>query len=346
MRSRFLRASFLRTSCLLSALAIATALLPQAQAAKVSAAAHSATASSGSSVHSWIAGVPLIPTKGTLAVQETFIWDGIERTAIIIYPERQTTTLAPAIVMLHYDQGTAPLMANLTAAGNLAATMGYWVILPQAIGNQWSDDPSNTTETTDDVGFLASMIQTVTGEYPIDPTRVSMTGFSNGGFMTETMICQRPDLIASAVAVAADLRIAEKNVCNPSRAVPTVIVMGTADPVVPYDGYLLTMLSAPATFNWWRGINGCNLNLAPLSTDLPITTDDGTSVTLQTDAICTSYGEVDFYTVYNGGHAWPGSTVDTNTYSGGTLGTRSMNLDTTTMVGQFASRWTNPLQAH
>jgi len=293
---------------------------------------------------SWISGSPLVPTPGTLAVEEHFTWDGIDRTAIVIYPDHMPAGKAPAIVLLHYEYGNSAVMANLTSAGTLAAKMGYWVILPQAINDQWSDDPRNPNETTDDIGFLSSMIGTLTSQHPIDPQRVSMSGFSNGGFMTETMICQRPDLIASAVVVAAELRVAEKNVCSPSRPVPTVIVMGTDDPIVPYTGYEWTMLSATQTFNWWRGVNGCNPTLAPITTNLPVAVNDGTSVVEQTDANCSSRNEVDLYTVNGGGHAWPGSAYDTGAMSLGYLGARSMNLDTTQMLGQFASRWINTQQ--
>ena len=53
-------------------------------------------------------------------------------------------------------------------------------------------------------------------------------------------------------------------------------------------------------FNWIE-------NATPTQTLLPNTTDDGTVVRLDQYTGCAG-GEVAFYTIQDGGHAWPGST--------------------------------------
>jgi polyhydroxybutyrate depolymerase len=286
----------------------------------------------------------LFPTLGTVSFYTTFTNapNSDSRSVLVIAPRVQAAgSKAPAIVMLHYDGGTPELQANLSRVGKLAARMGYWIFLPPAINNHWSDDPAAST--TDDVGFLSAMITAAVAQYPIDAARISMAGLSNGGFMTQRMACERPDLITSGVSVAANMRTSLNGQCAPGRAVPMVYVLGTADPVVPYAGEQSitstgSFLSALDSFAFWGGVNGCTMADTATST-LPQVVADGTTVTLQHNASCTSGGEVDLYTVNGGGHAWPGGeryVSNTNP----TFGKVSRNLDTTTMIGNFAKLWT------
>jgi polyhydroxybutyrate depolymerase len=284
----------------------------------------------------------LIPTLGSVSFYQAFTntANSDTRSVLFITPAFQRAgTNAPAIVMLHYDTGTPELQANLSNAGMLAAKMGYWVILPPAINGHWGDDPAAST--TDDVGFLSTLITQAINQFPIDSTRISMVGFSNGGFMTQRMACERADLITSGVSVAASMRTSLANQCAPSRPIPMVYVLGTADPVVPYEGAQSrssagSFLSAADSLAKWSSFNHCGA-AGGAATTLPVVVNDGTSVTLQHNANCASGGEVDLYTINNGGHSWPGPHY--LSYPG--LGTISQNLQTTPVIGNFAELWTS-----
>lgn len=279
--------------------------------------------------------VKLTKTTGTTSFYQGITWQGTTRSVLFIQPSNPLPGKAPAIVLLHYDMGTPELMGNLSRIGTLAASMGYWIILPPGINGHWHDDPADTTNTTDDVGFLTQVIQTATSQYPIDPARVSMAGMSNGGFMTTRMACERSNLIASAVVVAAEMRASMAKVCQPTRPVPTIFVMGNADTVVPFNGDLL-FVSAQNSFGDWMGFNACDTSQTSMQ-NLPTTVNDGTSITLQHNAVCTSLGESDLYTVVNGGHDWPGGNY---TYCL-PIGIATKNLDATALIGSFVQRWTN-----
>lgn len=276
----------------------------------------------------------LKPTPGTVAIDTTITWQGKDREVLYIRPDPQNTKPAPAILMLHYEGGTPDLMANLTKAGELAASQGYWVILPHAALHHWHDNPSDLGDNNDDVGFLAQVVQTATSQFPIDASRVSISGFSNGGFMAERMICEKPELFASAIIDAAIMRTPLANSCQPTQPVPVMYVNGTADPLVSYNG-IESMLGAPTSVNLWSGFHSCN-QMTMTTTDLPVIVNDGTTITLQTLVNCRSLGNVLLYTVNGGGHAWPGG----NPLSGH-MGIVSQNLDLTTVLGQFAKNWTN-----
>lgn len=278
-------------------------------------------------------GVPgLIPVDGSSAVDTSVNWQGVNREVIVLAPDPLPTTPMPVAIMLHYDGGTPLLMANLTSAGRLAASMGFLVLLPNAINYHWNDDPGDPTQPSDDVGFLNSLAKTFSSQYSIDSKRVSVMGYSNGGFMALRMACQSADTIASAVVVAGLLRTTLLNACQPSRPLPVMLALGTADPVVDYDGYG-TVLGAPGAMVFWAGLSSCNLARVQ-NTALPVSVNDGTSVNLQKTQRCSSYGEVDLYTVNGGGHTWPGASFQV---SG--LGVTSQNLDMTMTAGSFALRW-------
>lgn len=280
------------------------------------------------------------PTPGTQNYYETVNYQGDSRDVLIIQPDPLPLRAMPAIIMLHYDGGTPELQANLARAGSLAQ-QGYVVILPPGIDGHWSDDPDDPLDSTDDVGFLSRLISTMSVGVPnIDPKRIAMAGFSNGGFMSERMACERPDLIAAAFLVAASMRISLSQTCDPSRPVPIAFVVGTDDPLVPYDGAdtplsRTSFLSAADTMSLWLNEHGCR-PWQTQSADLPIVVNDGTSVTQALNDQCSSGGAVELFTVYGGGHAWPDGLY---TSIGADYGTISRNFDTTAMLADFAGRW-------
>ena len=291
-----------------------------------------ATMGFGSAAHA-SSSSSLLPTAHTVSFNVGVTYQGISRSVLFIHPSVSSSTKAPAIIMLHGQGGSPVDLANSTRAGNLAAQMGYWVILPPQANQQWNVNAKNKTDTVDDVGFLKTLIQTAVKQYPIDATRISMAGMSEGGFMTMRMACEQPNLLASVSAVSAEMIVTEAKACQPVRPLPVLYVMGTADPIVPYNGST-TFTGALNAFNTWAGFNACNTKQNSLQA-LPSKVNDGTTVSLQHNAACTSHGETDLYIVHNGGHAWPGGRQTT-----GSTGLISQNLDTTSTIGNFAKLWT------
>ncbi len=86
----------------------------------------------------------------------------------------------------------------------------------------------------DDVGYLAWLISWVRGLPIVDPGRVGLVGFSNGGMMADLFACLRPDLIATVASLAGPLMAG----CPGGPGVPLLQMHGTADEVVPFHGGL------------------------------------------------------------------------------------------------------------
>ncbi|HVT36655.1 MAG TPA: PHB depolymerase family esterase [Nevskiaceae bacterium] len=253
------------------------------------------------------------PWEGVQVIDEDFTAtaDGVTRHINYLRPPHVAAG-APAIVMLHYNDGNAQAMANLTDAGELARDFGVWVIMPIAAGGKWGINPNNPRN-NDDVGFLSELIDHAVATYGIDAHRVYMTGYSQGGNMAVRFACEQPLKIAAVSAVASTMLTSLSNQCTPPAPTPMMFVDGTADQQVPYDGTVvgdcvvtnLCSISAPAAAQFWAAADGCPTT--PTSSEAVDTVDDGTDIKIDHYGNCTSGARVDLYTVNNGGHTWPGA---------------------------------------
>jgi polyhydroxybutyrate depolymerase len=140
-----------------------------------------------------------------------------------------------------------------------------------------------------------------------------VTGISNGGAMTMTLVCKRADLFAAAASVVINLTDQSANPCRPSRPVPMLMMNGTADPLVPYKGGRGTsrfavdgFWSVEKTLGFWRKNNGCEAKDAAVTDLDDADRSDRTTVT-RIDSKCPSGRDVVLYRVNDGGHRMPGS---------------------------------------
>lgn len=253
-----------------------------------------------------------LPFEKVRVFYDTFMFDGTERTIGYMRPAVEVPN-APAILVLHFNLGSAPGMANLTEVAELVRDEGVWVILPQAPDLVWTHAPNQNTG-NDDVAYLAALIDDSVARFNLDARRIYMTGYSQGGNMTVRMACDFPEKIAAGASVAATMRRQLANQCAPRVPTPMAFFHGTADDQVPYEPTLLNnltptltgnaALSAPDAVRFWADVNGCGPT--PVRTDLPSPIEDGTELFVDRFDDCTS-GAAALYTIVNGGHNWPGA---------------------------------------
>ena len=91
-------------------------------------------------------------------------------------------------------------------------------------------------EGTDDIAFLSALIEKLIADGVADARRIYVTGLSNGGAMTMSMLCARANLFAAAAAVIMNLTDGLASSCRPARPVPILVMNGTDDPLVPFNG--------------------------------------------------------------------------------------------------------------
>ena len=246
--------------------------------------------------------------------------DGVTRTFTVKLPKARP---APLVVVLHGNTQTGEDMISRTSWPQLARRENIGLVFPDGLNRAWADLRSNSKRAlrtppagTDDVGFIARLVEKFVGDGSADPKRIYVTGVSNGGAMTMTMVCERADLFAAAASVIINLTDEFAAACHPSRPVPILMMNGTADPLVPYrggrgssrfaaDGFW----STEKTLDFWRHVNGCD-GQDSASVDLADSDHDDKTTVTRIESRCPRGGDVVLYRINDGGHRMPGSFSD------------------------------------
>jgi polyhydroxybutyrate depolymerase len=231
--------------------------------------------------------------------------DGIERNYRLYVPANLPQGTPPPLVFnLHGFTSNAQQQELYSDMNAVADTAGFIVCYPDAVGNAWNIGVAGGS-TTDDVGFIAALIDKFHQEQGIDLERVYSCGMSNGGFFSYRLACEMGDRIAAIASVTGSMTTAMLSGCTPQRPTPVMAIHGDADPVVDYNG-AMGNAAVPDVFNFWVGHNGC---LQPGNNgDIPnIATNDQCTASFESYYACTNLAEVILITIQNGGHTWPGA---------------------------------------
>lgn len=157
-------------------------------------------------------------------------------------PRQDKTKRLPLVIALHGDNGSARQMQRLTGLDRLADEEGFFVVYPEGTG--WGNFPPRgwnagtccgyaQNAKVDDAGFIAALIDHLIKTQPVDARRVYATGISNGAMMAHAATCALSDRIAAIAAVSGALTVA---VCEPQLPVSVIMLHGTEDDYVPYEG--------------------------------------------------------------------------------------------------------------
>jgi polyhydroxybutyrate depolymerase len=156
-----------------------------------------------------------------------------ERRALVLPARRRP---APTVLVLHGAFNSAPGTARRFGFAEAAAVRGFTAVYPEGVKRQWNDGREDHSWGPDDVGFLRQVVGKLVGMRVADPDRVYIVGISNGGMMALRMLCEASELFAGAGTVIANMPTRIGPTCRPQRAVPIVMLNGTADPLIPYAG--------------------------------------------------------------------------------------------------------------
>jgi polyhydroxybutyrate depolymerase len=259
-----------------------------------------------------------VKTKSPREIE--FTQDGRSRRCLVHVPAGASGRPCPLLIVLHGGGGTPEGMVKLTKNrfNELADASGFFVAYPGGLGRSWNDFRDDAkgyahAEKIDDVGFISALIDRLAAEYSIDRDRVFATGISNGGFMSYRLACELSGKIRGIAAVAAANTPDQTSKCAPARPVSVMIINGTDDPIVPYNGGVVKLLgssrgaiaSTDDTVRFWTRLNKCPDN--PAGEDLPDNDPgDNTRVKKISYGPCGGGSRVVLYRVEGGGHTWPG----------------------------------------
>ncbi len=220
----------------------------------------------------------------------------------------------PLVLALHGNHPDAGgwIMRDRTTFDQQAGARGFAVAYPDGYGGCWADGRGVTTADqagVDDVAFLRAIIDWSAERHGTWPDRTVVAGISNGAFMAHRLGLEASDQVAVLAAVAGGLPASLRDVL-PAHAVSAMLIHGTSDTISPIGGGYsrhrgahgelrgLT-LSLAETAGYWRTVDRC-----PPGPGQTHTTGFSSRHTSDSGAGGT---RVVAWTVFGGGHAWPGS---------------------------------------
>jgi polyhydroxybutyrate depolymerase len=159
------------------------------------------------------------------------------RTYLQVSPAAPKTS-APLLMALHGTSQRGKTLQRFSGRtlDALGDRVGAELAYLDGVGRAWNDAQRRHTSTAqkknvDDVGFVEAVVERF--DRP-----VVAVGYSNGGQLLHRLLREKPGLVAGAVFIGAGLPVDDDFTLvevEPDR-VPTLLLHGTADPIVPYEG--------------------------------------------------------------------------------------------------------------
>lgn len=250
------------------------------------------------------------------------IWvDGLQRDYIIhLPPAYDGLQKLPLIFALHGGGGTAKSTVDFYQLEPLADTNHFIVVYPDAIKKAWqfpgmATRVKNADASVNDTKFLSVLLDTLLAQYKVDEKEVFCTGISRGAMFSYYLAAALNSRIAAIAAVCGGISEAMLPNYSFQKPVPVLMINGTSDPLVDYNGGFGKMnrrnmgnddadlLPTEALLKTIVSLNHCTT--APQTIELPDTDpSDGCSETeylYNCDRVT-----VDFIKIENGGHTWAG----------------------------------------
>ena len=251
---------------------------------------------------------------GSCFVSEIFLTsENVERSYFLYTPENLVAD-APLIFVLHGYWGTNMEMMAFSGMNEIADSEGFAVCYPQGLPdfdgtNHWNANLTGISN-VNDVLYLTELAETLQAEHGFSSDCTYSCGYSNGGYMSYTLACERPDVFRGIGSVAGTMSGYDFQNCTPN-LVPVVHLHGTnddavsyystnADPNNPWNG----ADGVEAVVEAWANANNCTETTTETLPDLD--PSDGSTVDLikHTDG---DYGyQAWLYRVNGGGHDWFG----------------------------------------
>lgn len=257
----------------------------------------------------------LVTCTLSVCAQDEFIlsYNGQERSYLLDLPAGDTQGL-PLVLVLHGYLSSANIIRGYSGWPDIAESGEAVVCYPQGTSdnlgiNHWNANLGISE--TDDLGFLSFLVEMLQDEYGLNEECTFSCGMSNGGFMSYSLACERPDLFRAIGSVTGNMSGYDQMNCNPDNVIPIIHLHGTLDLTVSYNQGVL--LDGPWSGGWgieevmgfWTeqmGTTESSEEAVPNTVLLDLTTVD----------FIRHYGapggqEFHHYRVNGGGHDWFGA---------------------------------------
>lgn len=294
--------------------------------------------------------LPLLSLMGAAACSavplERIHIDGHTREYLLHVPEGMSG-IAPVVIALHGGGGDADRMRRLTRFDAMADDEGFFVVFPSALYGNWNDGREGeqlraNAEGVNDVEFIDEVLDRLIVDYPIDQSRIYVTGASDGGIFSLTLACSELGARLAGIApVMGSFVEGLPEECTP-RPLSVQLLNGDEDEFVRtaggevYTGGRGRVEALEDTTRFWVEQNGCVT--PPTSEQVDAVEEDETSLAIETWTGCERSTEVKRILVEGGGHNWPGAGRGGD-LAEGFLGRASKEIDASEAVWDFLSRF-------
>lgn len=235
----------------------------------------------------------------------SLVIDGQSREYLLYVPKTiDPNKPSPVVISLHGAALWPSAQRWLSDWDRVADEQGFIVVYPSGAGFPKTWQTSEGTAMDRDIQFIASLIDLLESTYNVDASKIYLNGHSNGGGLTFALSCTLDDRIA-AFGIVAGAQTLAWNRCRNSSPAPVMLVHGTEDPIVPFEGGPSGDPLSPREFpnieSWtmkWANRNGC----APEAKEEWVRKD----VRRLRYEHCVDDAEVVLYALRKFGHDWPG----------------------------------------
>jgi len=269
------------------------------------------------------------------------IMEQTRRTYQMHVPSPESLPMSGLLFVFHGGGATGRGIPRLTHFNEIADRERFVVVYPDGFRRHWRDGRATVPERDgiDDVGFVSALICKMISAYEIPVHRVYAAGISNGGFFSQRLAVEIAEQVRGIATVAATMPATLSNLESLRKSVPIMLIQGTEDPLVPYEGGDVRagargpILSARDSAAKWAQLNGCSSQ--PEITHLPTKIDDATHIRVEKYGSCKDDAEVILYVVEGGGHTWPGGW---QYFPERIIGKTTVNMDASEEIMAFFKR--------
>lgn len=186
----------------------------------------------------------------------------------------------PLVLALHGGFATARILEKQSGLSEVADREGFLVAYPNGFGffslaRHWNGGVccgKALKSNFDELGFLDRVTEWIAERYPVDPERIYVIGYSNGGMLAHWYASERADKLAGLGIWASSIGSVEKpdrswTWPTPKDKMPVFIAHGKSDNRLPYDTLGLAgpaaerknirLLGGVGSARAWAEANGC-----------------------------------------------------------------------------------------
>ncbi len=222
----------------------------------------------------------------------------------------------PLVIALHGYTDNPRLMEFYSGLSRKSDREGFVVVYPYGTKNDTDKNLSwnggsccgnGVLSNVEDVQFINSLTDELIEKYKIDPERIYIAGFSNGGLLAHRIASETPErykaiaVVSGAIGGKVYKKLPPYIIPNPKKPVSMLLMHGMKDSRIPYKGGLNNskdgeFKSFKESSELWIQNNNCKGSLK---------TENKVSIN-ESFENCENETRVELYSVKESGHMWFG----------------------------------------